>query len=70
MDKDKEELIELQNTFQKCADILKDAIKIVETMEQMNQGENKEKYKKLYDKLEEKLGLFMVQMIKISKFSY
>ena len=66
MDKDREKILELQKTFQQCADILGDALKIVDKMENT---EDKKEYEKLDNKLEEKLGLFMVQMIKINKFN-
>ena len=61
--RDIEEMKELQNTFQKCADILGDTIKLSEELEK---EQDEKKIEKINNKLEEKAGLFMVQMMKIS----
>lgn len=60
---DMEEMKELQNTFQKCADILGETIKLSEELEK---EQDEKKIKKINKKIEEKVGLFMVQILKIN----
>lgn len=60
---DIEEIKELQNTFQKCADILGETIKL---SEELDKEQDEKKIKRINKKIEEKVGLFMVQMLKIN----
>lgn len=60
---DIEEIKELQNTFQRCADILGDTIKL---SEELDKEQDEKKIKRINKKIEEKAGLFIVQMMKIS----
>lgn len=64
--KEVEEMRELQSTFLKSADIIEEIIKLSEELEK---EKDEEKIKEINNKLEEKTGLFMFQMIKISKFN-
>ncbi len=70
MDKETEkeinEIKELQLCFQKCSNILKETIKL---MEDLSKEEDEEKMNKIIEKIEQKQGVFMVQMIKINKFN-
>lgn len=70
MDKETEkeinEIKELQLCFQKCSNILKETIKL---MEDLSKEEDEEKMNKIMKKIEQKQGAFMVQMIKINKFN-
>ena len=64
MSKDIEELKSMQQEFQKCADILGDAIKLTEELQNET---DEERIKELNDQVEVKAGLFLMQMIKISQ---
>ena len=64
MSNDIEELKNMQQEFQKCADILGDAIKL---SEELQNETNEERIKDLNNQIEVKTGLFLMQMIKISQ---
>lgn len=64
MSKDIEELKSMQQEFQKCANILGDAIKLTEELQNET---DEERIKELNDQVEVKAGLFLMQMIKISQ---
>lgn len=65
-EKEINEIKELQLCFQKCSNILKETIKL---MEDLSKEEDEEKMNKIMEKIEQKQGAFMVQMIKINKFN-
>lgn len=60
------EIKELQICFQKCSNILKNVVKL---LEDLNNEDNEEKAEKIMEKVELKQAEFMVQMIKINKFN-
>lgn len=70
LDKDTEkeiaEIKELQICFQKCSNILKNIVKL---LEDLNNEDDEEKAEKIMKKVELKQAEFMVQMIKINKFN-
>lgn len=59
---EKEEIIKMRDIFQKSTDILNDALKLFEELDKV---EDEKKTKELEEKIEEKIGLFAVQMYKI-----
>ena len=59
---DKEEIIKMRDIFKKCTDILNEIIKTTEKIEKI---EDKVTIEKLENKIEEKLGLFTLQIIKL-----
>ena len=59
---DKEKIIKMRDIFKKCTDILNETIKISEKIEKT---ENEAEKRKLENKIEEKLGLFTMQMFKM-----
>ena len=59
---DIEEIIKIRDIFKKCTDILNEVIK---TTEKIEKTEDKVTIKKLENKIEEKLGLFTLQIIKL-----
>lgn len=63
MSKDIEGLKEMQSYFQKCVDILEEAIKL---SKQLEIEKDEEKIKALNNKSEELAGRFLMQMLKIS----
>lgn len=63
MSKDIEDLKEMQSYFQKCVDILEEAIKL---SKQLEIEKDEEKIKALNNKSEELAGRFLMQMLKIS----
>ncbi len=65
MSEDIEDLKKFQSTFQKCADILGEIIKLSEGLDE---EQDEEKVKEINSKIEEKTGLFAIQMLKISNF--
>lgn len=60
------EIKELQICFQKCSNILKNIVKL---LEELNNEDDEEKADKIMKKVELKSAEFMVQMIKINKFN-
>lgn len=60
------EIKELQICFQKCSNILKNIVKL---LEDLNNEDDEEKAEKIMKKVELKQAEFMVQMIKINKFN-
>lgn len=60
------EIKELQICFQKCSNILKSIVKL---LEDLNNEDDEEKAEKIMEKVELKQAEFMVQMIKINKFN-
>ena len=59
---DKEEIIKMRDIFKKCTGILNEIIK---TTEKIEKTEDKVTIEKLENKIEEKLGLFTLQIIKL-----
>ena len=59
---DKEEIIKMRDIFKKCTEILNEVIK---TTEKIEKTEDKVTIEKLENKIEEKLGLFTLQIIKL-----
>lgn len=59
---EKEEIIKMRDIFQKSTGILNDVIKL---FEEFDKTENEKERKELEEKIEEKIGLFSVQMFKI-----
>lgn len=65
-EKEINEIKELQLCFQKCSNILKEVVKL---MEELAKEDDEEKMNKILEKVEQKQGAFMVQMIKINKLN-
>ncbi len=61
---DIEDMKKLKGYFQKAGTILGDMIKL---KEKLSQTEDEKELEKIQNKLEEKLGNFMVQMLKIQQ---
>lgn len=70
LDRDNEkeiaEVKELQGCFQKCSNILKNVVKL---LEELNKEDDEEKAEKIMKRVELKTAEFMVQMIKINQFN-
>lgn len=64
MNKDIEDLKDMQQTFQKCANIIGEAI---ELCKKVKNEKDKEKIKELNEQIEQKAALFLIQMVKIQK---
>lgn len=62
---DVEKIKELKTCFEKCTDVLE---KIIELMDKLDQEDDEEKMKQIQNEIEEKTGVFVVQMLKISSF--
>lgn len=62
---DVEKIKELKTYFEKCTDVLE---KIIELMDKLDQEDDEEKMKQIQNEIEEKTGVFVVQMLKISSF--
>lgn len=62
---DVEKIKEMKTCFEKCTEVLE---KIIELMDKLDKEEDEEKMKQIQNKIEEKTGLFVVQMLKISSF--
>lgn len=62
---DVEKIKEMKTCFEKCADVLE---KIIELMDKLDKEEDEEKMKQIQNEIEEKTGVFVVQMLKISSF--
>lgn len=65
-EKEIEEIKELQGYFQKCSNILKNVVKL---LEELNKEDDEEKAEKIMKRVELKTAEFMVQMIKINQFN-
>lgn len=61
---EKEEMIKMRDIFQKSTDILNETINLFEKFEK---AKDKVEQKKIQDKIEEKTGLFAMQMIKLNR---
>lgn len=59
---EKEEIIKMRDIFQKSTDILND---VVTLFDKLDKTKDEKELKKLQDKIEEKTGLFAMQMFKI-----
>lgn len=64
---DVEKIKEMKTCFEKCVDVLE---KIIELMDKLDKEEDEEKMKQIQNEIEEKTGVFVVQMLKISSFKY
>lgn len=62
---DVEKIKEMKTCFEKCTEVLE---KIIELMDKLDKEEDEEKIKQIQNKIEEKTGVFVVQMLKISSF--
>lgn len=62
MEMEKEEIIKMRDIFQKSTDILNDVITL---FDKLDKTKDEKELKKLQDKIEEKTGLFAMQMFKI-----
>ena len=62
---DEEKIKEMKTCFEKCVDVLE---KIIELMDKLDKEEDEEKMKQIQNEIEEKTGVFVVQMLKISSF--
>lgn len=59
---EKEEMIKIRDIFQKSTDILNEVINLFEELDKTN---DEIEQKNIQDKIEEKAGLFAMQMFKI-----
>ena len=64
-EKNKEKIKEMKTCFEKCTEVLE---KIIELMDKLDKEDDEEKMKQIQNKIEEKTGVFVVQMLKISSF--
>lgn len=62
---DVEKIKEMKTCFEKCTEALE---KIIELMDKLDKEEDEEKMKRIQNEIEEKTGVFVVQMLKISSF--
>lgn len=62
---DVEKIKEMKTCFEKCTEALE---KIIELMDKLDKEEDEEKMKRIQNKIEEKTGMFVVQMLKINSF--
>lgn len=62
---DVEKIKEMKTCFKKCTEALE---KIIELMDKLDKEEDEEKMKRIQNKIEEKTGVFVVQMLKINSF--
>lgn len=62
---DVEKIKEMKTCFEKCTEALE---KIIELMDKLDKEEDEEKMKQIQNKIEEKTGVFVVQMLKINSF--
>lgn len=62
---DVEKIKEMKTCFEKCTEALE---KIIELMDKLDKEEDEEKMKRIQNKIEEKTGVFVVQMLRISSF--
>jgi|GEM_PF-2309838 hypothetical protein len=62
---DVEKIKEMKTCFEKCTEALE---KIIELMDKLDKEEDEEKMKRIQNKIEEKTGVFVVQMLKINSF--
>ncbi len=59
---EKEEIIRMRDIFQKSTDILNELIKLYE---ELDKTKDEVEQKKIQNKIEEKAGLFAIQMFKL-----
>lgn len=62
---DVEKIKEMKTCFEKCTEVLE---KIIELMDKLDKEDDEEKMKQIQNKIEEKTGVFVVQMLKINSF--
>lgn len=62
---DVEKIKEMKTCFEKSTEVLE---KIIELMDKLDKEDDEEKMKQIQNKIEEKTGVFVVQMLKISSF--
>jgi hypothetical protein len=62
---DVEKIKEMKTCFEKCTEALE---KIIELMDKLDKEEDEEKMKQIQNEIEEKTGVFVVQMLKINCF--
>lgn len=60
-----EKIKEMKTCFEKCTEALE---KIIELMDKLDKEDDEEKMKRIQNKIEEKTGVFVVQMLKINSF--
>ena len=56
---DVEKIKEMKTCFEKCTEVLE---KIIELMDKLDKEDDEEKMKQIQNKIEEKTGVFVVQM--------
>jgi len=62
---DVEKIKKMKTCFEKCTEALE---KIIELMDKLDKEEDEEKMKQIQNEIEEKTGVFVVQMLKINSF--
>ncbi len=62
---DVEKIKEMKTCFEKCTEALE---KIIELMDKLDKEDDEEKMKQIQNEIEEKTGVFVVQMLKINSF--
>lgn len=62
---DVEKIKEMKTCFEKCTEALE---KIIELMDKLDKEEDEEKMKQIQNEIEEKTGVFVVQILKINSF--
>lgn len=62
---DVEKIKEMKTCLEKCTEALE---KIIELMDKLDKEDDEEKMKQIQNEIEEKTGVFVVQMLKISSF--
>ena len=62
---DIENLKKMKFFYEKCADIIGE---IIELMDKLEKEENEEKMEQITNEIEEKTGMYVVQMLKLNSF--
>ena len=61
---DVEKIKEMKTCFEKCTEVLE---KIIELMDKLDKEDDEEKMKQIQNKIEEKTGVFVVQIMEKQK---